>query len=162
MTDIDSAHRAYLALRERSDSAMLATMSPQNTPAASYAPLVWHDDCCYLFLSQLASHARNLDHCPAISLMLIEAENEATNPFARQRITLQGEARVVARETDEFERVLASYHERFGKIMAIIEPLPDFRLFRVQLSEGRFVKGFGQAYALTGERLERLSHIDSA
>ena len=66
-----------------------------------------------------------------------------------------------AREAPEFESALARYHDRFGKIMTIIEPLPDFQLFRVSLREGRFVLGFGQAYALSGQQLDELSHIEA-
>jgi len=44
--------------------------------------------------------------------------------------------------------------------MTIIEPLPDFSLFRVCLQAGRFVRGFGQAYDLSGEDLDELVHID--
>jgi putative heme iron utilization protein len=160
LTDISSARREFLALRDRADGALLATLSRDNTPAASYAPLVWLDDHCYLFLSELASHTRNLRHCPAISLMLIEPETESSNAFARRRITFQGDAQAIAREAPEFERALARYHDRFGKIMTIIEPLPDFQLFRVSLREGRFVLGFGQAYALSGQQLDELSHIE--
>jgi putative heme iron utilization protein len=162
LTDISSARKEFLALRDHADGALLATLSRDNTPAASFAPLVWMDNHCYLFISELASHTRNLKHCSDISLMLIEPESEASNAFARRRITLQGNAQAIARAAPEFERALAQYHDRFGKIMTIIEPLPDFQLFRVSLREGRFVLGFGQAYALSGEQLDELSHIDPA
>jgi putative heme iron utilization protein len=160
LPDSSSARRDFLALRDQASSALLATLSADGYPSASYAPLAWLDNRCYLFLSELASHTRNLRHCPSLSLLLIEAEAQAANPFARQRITLQGDARVIAREMPEFERVLTEFHRRFGKIMAIIEPLPDFHLFRLELRAGRFVRGFGQAYELRGERLDELIHID--
>jgi hypothetical protein len=54
---------------------------------------------------------------------------------------------------------LAEFHHRFGKVMAMIEPLADFHLFRLQLQTGRFVRGFGQAYDLSGEHLQDLQHI---
>jgi len=160
VTDISSARRKFLALRDGTDGALLATLSPQNIPAASFAPLVWLDQNPYLFLSELASHTRNLRHCPELSLMLVEPESDASNAFARRRITLQGVTAEVARESAEFEQVLAKYHDRFGKVMSIIEPLPDFQLFRVSLREGRFVSGFGQAYTLTGSNLDELSRIE--
>jgi len=62
---------------------MLATVTQGQNPAASYAPLVWLDGHCYLFLSELALHTRNLKRCSSISLVLIEAEEAAANPFAR-------------------------------------------------------------------------------
>lgn len=160
MNDLVSAQREFLALRDQSSSAMLATVTQGQNPAASYAPLVWLDGHCYLFLSELALHTRNLKRCSSISLVLIEAEGEAANPFSRRRISLDGSVLVVARDDSLFDRVLAEFHRRFGKVMTIIEPLPDFSLFRVCLQAGRFVRGFGQAYDLSGEDLDELVHID--
>ena len=159
MDELDSARREYLALRECSRGALLATIAGEQTPCASYAPLVWVDDHYFLFLSDLAGHTRNLKCCPSLSLMLIEAEDQAANAFMRQRITLQGSAESVSRDDSSFARVLAEFHHRFGKVIAMIEPLADFHLFRLQLHTGRFVRGFGQAYDLAGENLQHLQHI---
>ncbi len=139
---------------------MLATVTQGQKPAASYAPLVWLDGHCYLFLSELALHTRNLSRCPSISLVLVEVEDAVANPFARRRITLDGSVLVIARDDLLFDRVLAEFHRRFGKVMTIIEPLADFSLFRVCLQAGRFVRGFGQAYDLSGDNLDELVHID--
>jgi putative heme iron utilization protein len=43
--------------------------------------------------------------------------------------------------------------------MEMIEPLPDFQLFCVRANTGRFIRGFGQAYELEGEKLEQLTHV---
>ena len=56
--------------------------------------------------------------------------------------------------------MLDLFHLRFGKVMDMIEPLPDFQLFCVRVTMGRFVRGFGQAYELRGDRLEQLTHLD--
>ena len=160
MSDLAGAQREFTELREQASSAMLATISEENRPAASHAPLVWMDGDCYLFLSELAAHARNLKQRPVISLML--AGKEGANAFARKRITLEGSVVVVARDDPLFERVLVEFHRRFGKVMELLEPLPDFSLFRVCASEGRFVRGFGQAYDLTGKNLDQLVAVKSA
>ena len=157
--EIDDARRDFLSLREHCNGALLATVDDKQLPCASYAPLVWADDHYYLFLSDLAGHTRNLKCCPSLSLMLTEAEDLAANAFMRQRITLQGSAEPVKRNDSSFARVLAEFHHRFGKVMAMIEPLADFHLFRLQLQSGRFVRGFGQAYDLSGEHLQHLQHV---
>jgi heme iron utilization protein len=159
LSDLASARQDYLTLRNQSSSALLATLSPNGKPNASYAPVLWLNDNCYLFLSELASHTGNLMANPAISLMLIEGEQFAANAFARQRITVQGKADVIARDASVFEQVLSEFHRRFGGVMSIIEPLPDFHLFRIRLDSGHFVRGFGQAFSLCGEHLDELSHI---
>jgi putative heme iron utilization protein len=159
LDELDHAQREFVALRESSRAALLATIADARMPCASYAPLVWVDDCCYLYLSDLASHTRNLKRCPAISFLLMENEDGIANAFARRRITFAAIAVIVEREDPLFARVLAEFRQRFGKVMDMIEPLPDFHLFRLQLQSGRFVRGFGQAYELSGDQLNDLTHI---
>ncbi len=159
MDELDDARREYLALREHSRGALLATIAEETMPSASYAPLVWVDGRCYLFLSDLAGHTGNLKRCPSISLMLIEDEDQASNAFARRRITLQGSVSIIKRDDAAFHPVMTEFHHCFGKVMSIIEPLSDFHLFQLQFESGRFVRGFGQAYELSGESLQHLTHI---
>jgi len=160
--ELGKLRQEYLALREQCHGALLATLEADQTPSASYAPLVWLDGQSYLFLSDLAGHTRNLRSCPSLGLMLIEGEDSSANAFARRRITLQGEARVVEREDASFAPVLGEFHRRFGQVMTLLESLPDFHLFRLQLRRGRYIRGFGQAYGLTGEGLTQLVHINPA
>ena len=159
MNDSDNTRQEFLALRDGATSAHLATLAEDSAPEASYAPLVWFEGNCYLYLSLLASHTGNLTRDPKISLMLIETETPSGNSFARRRINYHGKVEVIDRDDALFNSVLGEFHLRFGKVMEIIEPLPDFLLFRVDLHAGRFIKGFGQAYQLAGENLDRLQHV---
>jgi len=162
LSDTDSARQDYLALRDRVNSVQLATLGCDATPEASYAPCVWRDGHCFVFLSELASHTQNIKLNPSISLLLIEAETAAGNAFARKRISLFGSAEIVARTDDTYKTVINDFYHRFGDVMKIIEPLADFHLFRIIVQRGRFIRGFGQAYELTGDRLEQLIHINPA
>ena len=157
--ELDKVRREYRTLRDSSKAALLATVTQDQMPCASYAPLVWVDNCCYFYLSDLASHTRNLKRCPAISLLLMEDEDLVGNAFARRRITFEATVVIVEREDSLFAQVLAEFHHCFGKVMDVIEPLPDFHLFQLQLQAGRFVRGFGQAYELTGDQLNDLTHV---
>jgi hypothetical protein len=56
--------------------------------------------------------------------------------------------------------VIQEFHQRFGEVMKLIEPLPDFHLFRIKVESGRFIRGFGQAYELAGDRLDQIIQID--
>ena len=67
LNDLVSAQREFLALRDQTSSAMLATITQGQNPAASYAPLVWLNGHCYLFLSELALHTRNLNAAPRLA-----------------------------------------------------------------------------------------------
>ncbi|MBT8436988.1 MAG: pyridoxamine 5'-phosphate oxidase family protein [Gammaproteobacteria bacterium] len=160
MNESDSARQDFLALRDNASSAQLATVAKDTTPEASYAPCILFAGDYYLFLSQLANHTANLMRNPELGLMLIEDDFEAASAFARQRISLQGRAEPVERDSDCFNSVISLFHQRFGKVMKIIEPLPDFQLFCVRVTSGRFVRGFGQAYELTGARLDDLCLTD--
>lgn len=159
MSDLEDARQAYLELRDGTRSVQLATLTPASLPEASYAPCVWYRNDCYLFLSALSSHSANLLHNSAIGLLLLEQPGGA-NPFARQRASLHGDARPVGRDQPLFAEVMQEFHRCFGKVMQMLEPLPDFRLFRVELHGGSFVRGFGQAYRLSGDDLDRLDPVD--
>jgi hypothetical protein len=160
LSNTDSVHQDYLALRDQVNSAQLATLGSDATPEASYAPCIWREGDCFVFLSELASHTQNLKLNPSISLLLIEAEAAAGNAFARKRISLFGSAKTVARTDNTYQTVINDFYHRFGDVMKLIEPLPDFHLFRIIVQRGRFIRGFGQAYELAGDRLEQLVHID--
>jgi hypothetical protein len=160
LSETDSVRQDYLTLRDQVNSAQLATLASDATPEASYAPCVWFEEDCFVFLSELASHTRNLKFNPSISLLLIEAEAAAGNAFARKRISLFGSAQIVARDDDTYKIVIKDFYQRFGDVMKLIEPLADFHLFRIVVQRGRFIRGFGQAYELAGDRLERLIQID--
>ena len=92
--------------------------------------------------------------------MLIEEAANAPNAFARKRASLHGTAQIVKNDDVAFANVMQVFHQRFGKVMQVIEPLPDFRLFRVDATSGSFIRGFGQAYELSGSRLDRLVPVD--
>jgi putative heme iron utilization protein len=149
-------------LREQINSLQLATINLQQLPEVSYAPCIWQDNACYLFLSDLAQHTHNLKQNPAISLMMIEDESRSRNMFARRRLVLQGTALKIERSDPLFKPVIAEFHHRFGEVMDLIEPLQDFNLFQIKPESGRFIKGFGQAFELGGENLDQLQHINPA
>lgn len=160
MNETVQAQAAYRQLLETANAAHLATLDANGSPEASYAPCVWYEGDCYLFLSQLSRHCGNLQRDPRLGLILLEDAAQAANAFARQRVSLQGRALIVARDDTLFAEVLECFHRSFGEIMQVLEALPDFYLFRIVAESGSFVRGFGQAYSLEGERLERLRHVD--
>lgn len=159
LNSIDEARQEYLLLRDNSASVQLATLTPQNTPEASYAPCVWWQNACYLLLSELAGHSHNLRLNPTLSLLLIESDKDMLNAFARRRVVYQGRVEVIERASTLYRTVLAEFRTRFGETIDLIEPLQDFHLFQVMPASGRFIRGFGQAYDLAGDALDELIHI---
>ena len=160
MSDLDDACAEYLQLRDRCRSVQLATINDEARPEASYAPCVWHGSDCYLFLSGLSSHTDNLLSHPRISLLLLDDSAAGANAFARKRASLHGVAEVIERNDVLFARIMQEFHQSFGKVMQLLEPLPDFRLFRINTTSGSFVRGFGQAFEIFGADMNQLRHVD--
>jgi len=158
--DHKKIQQEFQTLRESLKTAQLATTDASGNPEASYAPYIWIEQACYLYLSLLARHTTNLLTNPAISLLFIEAEEKTRNLFARRRIILQGKVEIIARELPQFAIVMTEFKSRFGDFINVVEPLQDFNLFRVNPKSGRFIRGFAQAFELTGPGLSEIKHIN--
>jgi putative heme iron utilization protein len=149
----------FEALREQSKSLVMATVGVNGSPRASYAPFVRASGFFYVYLSRLSDHTRDLIETPLVSVMLIEDEAAADQVFARRRVTYGCDSRIIGRDEKDYHAAMALFTRRFGNLMDVLRSLPDFVLFRLAPSSGRFVTGFGKAYELAGERLEDLVHI---
>ena len=160
-SDHETIQQEYQSLRDSLKTVQLATVDAEGNPDSSYAAYVWIEQACYLYLSELASHCTNLLANPAISLLFIESEENSRNLFARRRIVLRGEADKIARNSPQFDDVLTEFKSRFGAFIDVIGPLHDFHLFQVNPQSGRFIRGFAQAYELTGPGLGQIHHIGS-
>lgn len=150
------------ALREGQRSVMLATADADGEPEASYAPYLRDNGDFYLFVSGLARHTRNLLASGRAALLFIEPEEQARQIFARRRLSYRCAVSEVERADPDWPRLLAGFEDRFGPVMEMLRGLPDFRLLRLRPTGGRYVRGFGQAYELTGPQLEELAPISNA
>ncbi len=143
-------------LRERFQTALMATVNGEAEPEASYTPYLFHDDKFYIFVSGLSAHTTNLRNNGRVSLLFIEEESQARNLFARKRLTYQCSARPIARDDERWPALLDLYQDRFGPTVEMLRQLPDFILFELEPRRGNFVKGFGQAYLLEGDGLREV------
>lgn len=138
----------------------LATASEAGIPCASYAPYVQGKNYTfYVFLSDLAQHTANIGANPNVSAMVIEDESVTDNIFARNRLVLQCTATRLDRQSDDFEQWINPYRERFGAIVDTMVQLADFNLYSLVPSQGVFVRGFGQAYRISGDAMSEIEHI---
>jgi len=140
-------------------SLMMSTLNDDNQPHISYTPFVRINNDLYIFISDLASHTKHLEMQPHVSVMLIEDEQISKQIFARTRGIYECKANFIARDDDKWESILKQFHERFGGIVSTLRALSDFKLFCLTPEQGTFVKGFGQAYRLEGEHLDKAVHI---
>jgi heme iron utilization protein len=157
--NLDSIKEEYIQFPDGFDSVLMATVSVDGVPDASYAVYLFHDNAYYVYISELATHTENLMRSAKASLLFIENEEQAQNLFARQRMTLECSAQEIERGSDHFEQVLDLFIKRFGNFMQMLKSLNDFHLFRMSPQSGTYVRGFAQAYRLHGEGLRQITHI---
>lgn len=145
--------------RQNRKTIQLATVDEEGRPNVSYAPFVQNQEGYFVLISQIARHARNLESNPHVSLMMIEDETESKQLFARKRLTFDAVATTVERDSDLWHQIIAQMQERFGEIIDGLSQLQDFILFNLKAERGLFVKGFGQAYQVSGDDLIDFVHL---
>lgn len=139
---------------------LMSTVSAEGIPEASYAPFVrMEDNCFYIYVSQLSKHTSNLDTTGIASVLFIEDERDATQVFARRRLTFDCRAELIPRETDKWKEIMDAFSAKFGQVIDLVRPLADFKLFRMRPESGAYVRGFAQAYRITGPQLDSFEHI---
>ena len=160
--DLQSVHQEYQQFLEGFQSVQLATVDDAGRPEASYAVYIRHENDYYVYVSELARHTRNMLNSGHVSLQFIEDEQQAKNLFARRRATLQCTADEIPRGSDHFETILDQLEQRFGNFMTLLKSLNDFHLVKITPVSGNYVRGFAQAFNLSGEGLSEISHSKGA
>jgi heme iron utilization protein len=132
----------------------LATVNDQGEPVASMVAYALSPGGTglVLFLSRLAQHTRGLLAQPRTSLAVSEPDTEEGDPQRLQRATVNGKARVIPRDTDDFVRHGDAYVERFPDALPRFE-LGDFVLFELVPEDVRYVGGFARTARLTWSEL---------
>jgi putative heme iron utilization protein len=158
--NLDIVKEEYYALPQTFKTVLLATVSPEGFPEVSYAPYVKDGDNYYVYISELAAHTRNMRHNSRVSLLFIENEDQAAHLFARKRISLHCTAYEVERDSEIFEQIMQRFQAEFGDFMNMLKTLQDFHLMCLHPYQGSFVQGFARAFALEGEHLDQIRHLN--
>jgi putative heme iron utilization protein len=157
--DLDAIYEELQRFRAGFSTLSMATCGPDGEPDASYAPYVELDGNLYVFVSALSTHTANLAETGRVSVLFIEEETTAAHPFVRRRLTFQCRVEEIARDRDGYAAVLDLFETRFGGLVATLRGLADFHLLRLHPERGRYVKGFGKAFAIDDVGLARIRHI---
>ncbi|WP_367988540.1 heme utilization protein HutZ [Vibrio sp. NTOU-M3] len=147
------------AFRDSRQTLQLATISADGTPNATYAPFAFDSQAYYILVSDLAAHGKNLKTNRNVSILMIEDESECKQVYARKRLTFDTHAELVNKEDHAWSRGVASLKARFGDIVDNLSQLGDFNLYRLVPESGRYVKGFGQAFEVSGNDLLDFVHL---
>lgn len=148
-----------IALRDSFQTLLMATVTVDGEPEASYTPYLFSEGRFYIFVSGLSTHTANLRDTGKVGLLFIEDEREVHNLFARRRLSYQCTATPIARDDARWAPLMNQFQKRHGNTVGLLRQLPDFVLFELKPVRGSFVKGFGQAYALEGENLDQVRQI---
>ncbi|BAZ51536.1 pyridoxamine 5'-phosphate oxidase-related FMN-binding protein [Nostoc sp. NIES-4103] len=160
MNQLEKAQAEYESFPRELGSVIISTINQEGIPDASYAPFVMDDSKnIYIYVSGLSTHTQNIQGNPRVSVLLIEDEAKTDQIFARRRLSFDCTATLIERETATWNQVVEQFQERFGEIIEVLRGLPDFRIFQLTPSAGRFVIGFGAAYHISGDNLDQLVQI---
>ncbi len=138
-------------------SVVLGSVDAEGAPFGSYAPFCFYEGRYFIFISDVATHAKNIQRTPRASLLFIEDEAASANIFARKRLSLQCRAEVIGREIPLFETVMECFEARFGaEMIGMLRQMADFNLYALTPYNGEATFGFGEAYTVGGEKMDTL------
>lgn len=160
MNQIAKAQAEYENFPAQFASIILSTVDAAGLPNASYTPFVMDEEQrIYIYVSGLATHTKNIYTHLKVSVLFIEDEAQTKQIFARRRLSFDCDASLLTRETTQWLEIVEKFQTRFGKVIGMLRSLPDFRIFQLTPTSGRFVIGFGAAYQIKGDNLHQLTQI---
>ncbi|MCG6137007.1 MAG: pyridoxamine 5'-phosphate oxidase family protein [Nostoc sp. LLA-1] len=160
MNQLEKAQAEYKNFPQEFQSVIISTVNEQRIPNASYTPFVMDAaKNIYIYVSGLATHTQNLHANPHVSVLFIDDESKTEQIFARRRLSFDCTATLIERDTEAWNHIVEQFQGRFGELIEVLRGLPDFRIFQLTPSVGRFVVGFGTAYHIRGDQLDQLVHI---
>jgi putative heme iron utilization protein len=147
--EIEDFTQRYQALIAPQQTLLLSTASLDGVPDLSYAPFVRDEaGVFYIHVSEMACHTANLLNNPQASILFIRPESESRNLFARERVVLNCSAREIPRDDAVYPERMQALQDRFGEVVSVLRSLSDFHLFALRPEQGRYVAGFGKAFAI--------------
>jgi len=110
------------------------------------------DGSLILHVSRLAAHTRDMLDNPDVSLLITESEAVGKIPQALARVTVQGRAKMVDRDSHEHTDAREIYLSRFPDAIPLFE-FADFNMFIIEPVSARVIAGFGQAVTISAADL---------
>jgi putative heme iron utilization protein len=137
--------------------AALGTRRDNGAPLVSMVPYAIEPRlaCLVIHVSGLAAHTTHLQAAPGVSLLVMRPEVHGEPVHALARVTLDGQATVLAPQSPDWQACRAAYLERFPEAEPMTQ-LADFMFVAVQPTAARQVAGFGAARSIDGHDLARV------
>lgn len=105
-----------------------------------------------IHVSRLAAHTKDMLADPRVCLLVMQPEGKGVAAQALARVSIHGEAREMAKDSDEERECRAAYLARFPEAAPLTE-FGDFSFFAIRPTQARFVAGFAQAMSITSQTL---------
>lgn len=137
--------------------ACLGTIAEDGAAFVSMVPFAPQAElgCLVVHVSELASHTRNLQARPRVSLLVMRSEVHGEPVHALPRATFEGLASVLEPGSPPWQACRAAYLQRFPEA-ELMTQLGDFKFVAIQVNGARQVAGFGSARSI-GEEEVRLA-----
>ena len=141
-----NSHLEFARLIHSQRVASLGTLR-NGGPLVSMVPFVATDNfsAFLIHISRLAQHTQDILQDPRVGLMIAVPDDGIRNPQTLPRVSIQGQASVVRRESAHYDEFADRYLQKFPDA-AMTFSLGDFDLYRIDPQSARFVAGFGQIY----------------
>ncbi|MCR6594737.1 HugZ family heme oxygenase [Campylobacter insulaenigrae] len=140
------------------NSVILATLTINGETTCSYAPFFRVQSNNYIYISEVSEHYHNIKSNPNnIEIMFLEDESKASSVILRKRLRYRVHANILERD-DEFEKNYDEFEKQVkeDKAVKMIRTMLDFHLIKLDFHNGRFVKGFGQAYDIQNGKITHI------
>jgi len=150
-------HTSLASLIRSQRIAALGTLR-DGVPFVSMVPYVEAADLSvfYLHLSRLAVHTQAIRSDPRVGLMIAQPDLGSSDPQTLARVSIQGAAAVIVKDSTDFGAVKAIYLAKFPNSELNFD-LGDFDLYRITPHSGRYVADLGKIYDLKEEDWRRIA-----
>lgn len=135
---------------------VLGTIAKNDYPFSSYAPFYYDGEVIYIFISNIATHSKNIQANPKASAFFIEDESITENMFKRKRISLQCDVQAISRDDASFDNIMEAFVTKQGETLSMLMGMADFNLYALTPIYGEATFGFGDAYNIGGEKMNQL------
>ncbi|MBC7756305.1 MAG: DUF2470 domain-containing protein [Bdellovibrio sp.] len=129
-------------------------------PFGSVMPFVLGHDCRPIVLiSNIAEHTKNIIANPKVSLLAFQSNNlkSVEDLHANGRLTLIGEAvQIDKKDADLMARYCRYLPESTGYLA-----MHDFQFYRINISQARYIAGFGKMGWVAGEEMVEVKNATS-
>ncbi len=158
---MNNIYKEYFAFMKKAKNVYISSVDENNKPEISYSPCVVDDEKnVYILVSDLSKRTSSLVQGRNVSVMFIESEDQCEEMYVRIRLIFDCSTKQIERKTEKWNEQIPVFLDKFGDIINILKSLSDFKMFCFSPVSGSYVKGFGKAYTIEGDGLDKISHVN--